>query len=240
MTRRTIVGLGVSACMLAAIGCGAEGRVPLGKSEPPAVLGASLTDYEGAWDGYVEAHKWDDQTDFVRLRLNGDGRGVLQIGAPNTPPPDIFEGADPGIPHDKPWLWSLQPGFDYEVEGALLTSRRIQLGTSSTLLYAEWCNGFEPVADAQGEESFSCLPNVGWSHEEGDPEGCRLMDADRTPVSCLDLSCWHVCQCNESECSVGVVSDVVIDAALMAEGDELAGTLLIGGERYNVRMQRSE
>jgi hypothetical protein len=201
------------------------------------VLGASLTDYQGTWEGYAEAYEWDDQSDLVRIQLDGDGNGTLRVGKPDTKPLD--PGPEPGLlPDFKPNVYTLSAGFSYPIDGATVTSRRIRISTSSQVVWKDWCSSFEPIADPNNVGNFSCVSNVGWSYDQGD--GCRLMDAQRTPIDCANVHCMQVCACTDSSCNARIEhDDVQIDAALMADGDELNGTLLSGNERINIRMLRT-
>jgi hypothetical protein len=240
MVRRSFTSVSVRiACVLAAVGCGADPAVDLGHSDPPAVLGASLTDYQGTWEGYAEAYHWSDSTDVIRLQLDANGNGVLEVGDPNTPAPDL--APDPSSKPDlKPLPHYLSPGFSYPVDGATVTSRRIRIATASQVAWNDWCDSFTPVADPQLAGNFTCVLNVGFSWDANDPAGCRLMDAQRTPITCTSVYCASVCACTETSCGARVEGDdVQIDAALMSEGDELAGTLVAGSERISIRMLRS-
>src|SRR5262252_388327 len=97
MSRRMFAWVTATACILAAVGCGESRAVDLGKSAKPGLLGASLTDYQGDWDGYAEAYKWTDGTDLVRLHLDGNGHGALQVGKPGAPAPQPWREHDQGL-----------------------------------------------------------------------------------------------------------------------------------------------
>lgn len=227
----------LTACGLAAIGCSKAEEVDLGKSKPAGVLGASLTDYAGAWEGYAEAFKWADRTDFVRLSINASGNGALQVGDTDAPPPDLMtDHAD--SPDWKPPTARLLPGFDYPIAGATVTSRRIRITSSSSHALDDWCGGFEPVevVNPTAGNSYFCIPNVDWSYSQ--TGGCRLSDADNTPVACDAVNCNRLCTCTKSTCSALPENDVLIDAALANEGEELTGTLVNGSDRINIRMMR--
>ena len=225
-------------CIFAALGCGSDPDVNLGSSDPPAVLGASLTDYQGSWEGYAEAYEWSDDTDVVRLQLDDQGNGVLEVGSPDSPAPNLTSHSTK--PDWKPLPNLLNAGFTYPIEGATVTSRRIRIATSSQIVWSDWCTAFPPVADAQTPGSFSCVPNVGFQWDANDPAGCRLLDADQTPISCAQVYCSQVCACTETSCDARIEGkDVQIDAALTTDGEELAGTLLNGSERITIRMQRA-
>lgn len=227
-------------CVFAALGCGADPDVHLGSSDPPAVLGASLTDYQGEWQGYAEAFHWADTTDLVRLKLDGQGNGVLEVGSPDATAPNLAPPPST-TPDWKPEPSALNPGFSYPVAGATVTSRRIRIATSTQIAWSDWCTTFPPIADVQSPGNFRCAPNLGYMWEAGDPAGCRLLDADRTPIDCAQVYCPEVCACTETSCDARTENqDVQIDAALTTDGEELSGTLVDGGQRITIRMQRMQ
>jgi hypothetical protein len=226
----------VSMLAIALVACGADARVDLGHNDQPGVVGASLTDYAGSWEGYAEAFKWSDDSDMVRLRLDESGIGAIEVG--DVAAPALVIGGGGPMEFTKPVYGMLMPGFDYSVADAAVTSRRIRLSTSSQQPYSRWCSAFEPVADPMSAVRFSCLLSVGWSFKDGD--GCRLNDAQRTPFDCAKADCDKYCMCDVDRCyAMTTPGDVQIDAALANEGEELAGTLLMGSERVFVRMQRT-
>lgn len=226
------------ACLLAfaTVGCGAEDPVNIGKTDPPAVVGASLNDYAGAWEGYAEVTRWADDTDFVRIRLDAEGNGVLEVGAVDAPAPDFTP--DPNALPDLKLLFAvLSPGFSYAIQGATVTSSRIRMSTSSQQAYAAWCESFTPVLDTVSG-STSCIPDVGFGYD--DRGGCYLSDANNTPISCASLNCINVCTCDPTSCHPsGQANDVQVDARLLNDGQELSGTLL-AGERSNIVMYRTD
>ena len=74
-----------------AAGCTASTKVDIGEgtAPPPGLLGASLIDYAGTWDGYAEAFTWNDGSDRIRIMLDANGVGTIRLGnAPDFPPPD--------------------------------------------------------------------------------------------------------------------------------------------------------
>jgi hypothetical protein len=224
-----------------ASGCASK-SVDIGDSDT-SVLGASLSDYQGTWVGYVELAEWDDGTQTVRLELDENGDGVLEFGEADPLPPPA---ADEGYPlSDAPasvlggppsGVVSVVSGFSYPVSGAIVESERIRMGSSSRELYREWCELMTPVLQEVGTDVYSCLPNVGSSIDEN---GCYLGNDEQTPIDCGLFACQHVCECQESGCSINTdVDNIRMDAELEAEGEELEGSFEVPQGRYSIRMTR--
>lgn len=220
-------------------GCGAK-SVDIGDDTPPAVLGASLSDYQGTWVGYAELAEWSDGTDTVRLVLDANGNGVIEIGeADPLPPPVADEGYPPGQP-SQPMLGvepvnGLVSGFSYPVSGAQVESKRIRMSSSSGELFRDWCGLQEPVlTDNASPAYYNCLGSSGFS--TGDT--CTI-GLDNEPIDCGLLACLFECTCDETSCEPARSSDDVrLDAALESEGEELEGSLDTPNGRFQVRMVR--
>jgi hypothetical protein len=224
-------------------GCTAK-SVDLGDNTPPAVLGASHTDYQGDWEGYAEAYRWDDGSDRIRLSLDGAGHGVLEVGDSDPLP---APSADAGYPESggESFLmhagYHLRAGFSYPVIDPVVQSGRIRLKTQRAEIYEEWCALQTPVLDVpntqnNGEDRYACLPNVGFRAEE---TACYLGtdEGNTNPIDCGLFVCLSACACTESSCAASAAEpDLVLDAALDDNGEVLEGTLLENGERITVRM----
>jgi len=222
-----------------ASGCGEE-SVDIGDDDT-AVLGASLSDYEGTWVGYAELAEWDDGTQTVRLVLDENGDGVLEFGEAEPLDPPV---ADEGYPRDRenrfgaggPVPRDVLSGFSYPVSGAIVESKRIRMGSSSQELYREWCSLMTPHLFQADSDVYSCLPNVGFGSGE---DGCHLGVADPMPIDCGLLSCMDVCECQESGCSVNTDEpDIRMDAALESNGKDLEGSFEVPQGSYFIRMTR--
>ena len=220
-----------------------------GNSEPVnigdiAKLGASLSDYQGTWDGYVEASEFADGSDRIRISLDANGNGVIEVGdSAALPPPVAGKGyplQDPNDPECQSPLsaskiGSLIPGFSYPVTAAKVEERRVRFSTASSDLYREWCALMTPVLDEVNSTAtdpvYSCLPNTTGFFVD---EQCYL---DTEPVDCCLLTCLNVCECDSDGCTAPDDQDVSFDGALQADGNELEGTLAIG-DRMTVRLMR--
>jgi hypothetical protein len=245
MSLRTTTLTIIASFACAASGCGKDEPVDLGTH---TALGAALSDYVGGWEGYAEAFTFDDGTDVVRLQLDGQGNGVIEFGdADPLPPPDPDRGypVEFGEGDSPSGLWirgrsGASAGFSYPIAGATVTDRRIRLSSSTLELYREWCALMPPVQDEINTDHYSCLPNVGYGRDE---MGCYLgagAGEEGPRVDCGKLDCFHICQCDANACGIGEPpgQDLQLDAALGAQGEELAGTLLIENMRVTVRLMR--
>jgi hypothetical protein len=67
-------------------GCGSDDSVNMGDGE----IGydkSSLASYAATWEGYVEAYTFPSGSDKVRVVLDRDGNGHLEVGEGNMAPP---------------------------------------------------------------------------------------------------------------------------------------------------------
>lgn len=244
LNARMISVCSIALALGATAGCASK-QVDLG-NDHTAVTGSSLSDYEGTWEGYAEAYRFNDGTDKIRIALDGSGHGVLEVGdADPLPAPQADLAYPPRPDTDFSYAnYGFVAGFSYPLIDAQVQSSRIQLKTIRSELYREWCELFTPVLDeansGPGEDFYSCQPNIGYGQ---DPDGCFLGTdrAGNMPIACGALECLHTCQCTESSCGIGEpVPEIILDAALDDGGEVLEGTLLEVGERITVRMTRTD
>jgi len=249
---KLVLRVGTVLVAVASVAC-SQDPVDLG-NDTPARTGETLGDYAASWDGYLEAFEFASGSDRVRIMLDENGDGYVEFGdMPLYPPPT---NPDVGYPegYDYP-LMDLPrgpvEGFRFTVRGATVEMRRIQLGVESGELYKAWCEIQTPVLDEYNstpeEQFYGCLPNTGGG---GGDDGCFIYDpAD--PSASIAVDCGKLtlcsfsgaCTCAADGCTTPLPetlesSDVRLDAALEEGGEELAGTLLLGGNRVNVRMIR--
>jgi len=238
--------------LVATVAC-SQDPVDLGNNTP-ARTGETLSDYAASWDGYLEAFEFASGSDRLRIVLDEHGDGYVEFGDmpvyPAPTNPDV--GYPEGYEYD---IFNVPSGpiegFRYTVRGATVEMRRIQLGTESGELFKAWCELQTPVLDelnsTPDEQVYYCLPNTGGGQG---PDECYMGDpAD--PLAYIIVDCGKLalctfsasCTCTADGCTTMLAetlesSDVRVDAALEAGGEELAGTLLFGGSRVNVRMIR--
>jgi len=241
--------------LAASFGCSSGGAaVDIGASRS----GEKLADYADHWVGYAEAYKFADGSDNVRIVLDAQGNGTLEIG--NSPaltpatdadvayPPNIFAGFEPpqsGDPEGR--ITDLFPGVSYPIKMAAIQNARIQLLVNPWQVEQDWCALQTPYY-AGGD--YRCVPNLGFLIPE--PGTCELIDDDGTqhPIDCgkLSLCRGNTCTCTAAGCSTfelpggSTAYYTQLDAALADSGNSLVGTLLVGKElvqqRVNVRLVR--
>jgi hypothetical protein len=247
---------------IASMGCG-SGPINLGDDRDdrddrddldPASIGASLSDYEGTWTGYAELAEWADGTGDIRIQLDAQGNGVLEVGhsAPLAPPV-----VDDGYPRDFEFaatagmVVELLPGFSYPISGAVVESKRLRMQLSSSELYREYCALQTPMPVPGNPGAFNCRGITSYS-SSGDPnDPCFLHGPGDEVIGTIDdcdpLMCFSACECNESECLPYLFNgptNTQIDAELKEDGEELVGSLalpeLLGATRpiYRLVMTR--
>jgi hypothetical protein len=250
MTKINVARLSIAALLALGSACASK-SVDIGDDQPAEVLGQSLSDYAGQWEGYAEAYEWDDDTDRVRITLDANGNGVLEVGeAEPLPPPVRGEPYPPSVADDLngmigiPYVSGILSGFAYTVTEARVESTRIKFDVASGELMADWCGLYEPhlvtPAPGQGGEPFhACSPyaHLGYT---SDGTTCWVGPDGTMEADCFDLNCIHTCSCTETECTStnAEAYDVQLDAVLENEGEELEGTLVLPGSRVVVRMTR--
>jgi hypothetical protein len=129
-------------------GCSNDGDVNIGQTQE---LGAQLSDYAAAWDGYTEAYTFPpSSSDRVRLLLDAQGNGTIQVGddALLAAPTDPNVGYPSGSTNPKPDTFmnaQLYGGVLYPVYAAQVTADRIQVGLKPNDYYGSWCALQTPV-----------------------------------------------------------------------------------------------
>lgn len=235
-----------TAAALGAAACSTGGPVDIGDD-----VGLQLSDYTAIWDGYAEAHTFDDGSDRVRMTLDANGRGSVRLGdRPLYRPPT---DPDVGWPVGQPLMLG-QPlviaGIEYPVIDARVENRRIRLGFDERAPYQPWCAMQTPVLDEVNTDvpTYNCLPNWQSWHDIG--TDCGLINPDtreRTAVDCgkfhlCALGFGNVCLCTASGCSAAPADPSnpgdVFDGALDPGGTELVGTLVSSGTPMTVRLTR--
>ena len=248
----SIGGLGLALLCIQALACADSKPVDIGDNRPAVPLGASLSDYAGAWEGYAEAYEWNDGSDRLRITLDADGNGALEVGeSAELPAPDPDTSYPPGSSdyYDALMITDAHPliaGFSYTIADATVSSNRIQLGASTGELYSEWCalqtpmevtNIIDPSTGMSTGGNYACVSTSGFGTLDNGT--CVVGPNNDEPVDCGKLACLSLCACTADSCSATRGdADVELDAALEEEGEELAGTLVLRGERVFVRMNR--
>jgi hypothetical protein len=244
--------VGTLALTMAACGQGSPGD--------GQTAGYTLVDYVARWDGYAEAFTFRDGSDRVRLVLNANGQGTLQVGdAPLAPavtdpslgPPGVWD-----IEQSYQYAW-LNTGFLYPLYEPNVDAKRIRLGADYHDAWRDWCAMQTPVY-SQHLGDYSCAPDL----TTEDDTSCFYTDAATgalvqidclraafcemvSPCTCGTRPTPMVCACTASGCeaprttAIGAFF-VKIDAALEDDGASLVGTLAIDDveQRYTIRLTR--
>jgi hypothetical protein len=248
----------------APLACSGGGAVNIGNT----TLGSQLSDYAATWDGYAETARFaPDGSDRVRLTIDANGNGTLEIGnEPILSPPT---NPNVGYPPESIDNSGLFEGFLYPTHAPAISANRIQLGINSPDVYAAWCalqtpilvNAI-PLPDGGTAEFYGCLPN--WqtgpnNSADAGPDagpGCALTPPDggaMLPVDCNKISLCiggGACVCTASSCTGwSAPSDTAanqypteLDAALDSTGTSLTGTLVVpqagSTTRYTVHLTK--
>src|SRR4051812_42637128 len=111
-------------CTTALNACASNKPVDLG-DDKTGTTAQGLAAYEGAWDGYVEAYKFPSGSDRVRITLDAEGQGTIEVGdAPAIPPftdPNVgYPTTDPRFPDvvDSDLYTRPHEGYGYPVGDA--------------------------------------------------------------------------------------------------------------------------
>ena len=162
-----------------------------------AVLGASLADYAGKWDGHAEAYEFNDGSDRIRLSIDedGDGRargrrfaGVAGARSGRRLSAGCSRTSHKGL-HRQWRCEGFYPGFEYPIDGANVESKRIRFKATD----ARGLPRVVRIADADPErrcdsEGYSCAPG-GLRHGMATRTAtCTTGDGD-TPIDCGKLRC---------------------------------------------------
>jgi hypothetical protein len=197
-----------------------------------------LADYAGHWDGYAEGYAFPEgNSDRVRLTLDENGAGTIQVGdAPLFPP---FTDPDFGPPVSSTGpLGAFRDGVLYPVHQTVADGDRIRFGIDALEIYADWCMIVPSIPDPQFEGVYRCI-------ETGGRNGCAVVKDDGTRIL-YDCSRYlpcdgNVCSCTASGCTYPRNYDhgfgINVDAVMGADGSSLVGTLAMG-DRVTIRLQR--
>jgi hypothetical protein len=239
-TITTIIGL--ASCVMALNACASNKPVDLG-DDKTGTTAQGLAAYEGDWDGYVEAYKFESGSDRVRITLDAEGHGTIEVGdAPEIPPftdPNVgYPPTDPGDPYVDSKLYILpHEGYGYPVGDAAVRRGRISFTFWGTDLQKDWCEAQTSYVVGGGSDPFySCLPG---GVATGSDDMC--VDSLGNPIDCGFVStCVEACSCDAAGCTSARRDpqyELQVDAALDADGKTLVGTLLLPDVR-TIRLQR--
>lgn len=220
--------------MLGLVACSSDAKkVDLGDDNSDSTA-LGLAAYEGVWDGHVEARQFQSGSDRVRITLDAEGHGNIELGdapafAPFTDPsvgyPTEWSYDDPNFPtyaHS-----DAQEGFAYPVQDAQVTHGRLSFSFWLTDLVKDWCAAQTALLDnGSMPPRWACTSpgGFGWPPEGG----CTTTGG--APGDCgRAILCNGVCACDSVSCNAQreVWQQSKLDGALTEEGDSLVGTLLL-------------
>jgi len=245
--------------LLGAAGCSSDSPVDIGDGKK---RGEALSDYVAVWDGYAEAYEFLDGSDRVRIALDDDGNGFLEVGDSPNPDQESTSGGPPPTVFISP---ALSPGYVYPIVVASVEGTRLRLGATYPSL-GPWCEAQPPVLyDPDNTPGlYSCYPliegfeNGMGSYQQDEENGiCWVTDSSEAFPCRVPFYCWQACGCTADGCQLastetpavityGQVPELTLensmirmDGALNDGGDMLTGTLVSdSGHRLTVRLQR--
>jgi hypothetical protein len=218
----------------AAFGCGDAAKVVDIGDNNTAELGVKLSDYSGTWEGYVEAYRFSDGSDRVRLQIAQDGTGTLELG---DSPPLVVARDQVALAASPTQI----PGFRYPLSDVSVADERIRASVQLLKFLDDWCVLFQPVLqvprDASGPE-YACS-------DQQAREAPDCWDDHPGAGLCVANACLVSCHCNADSCyapsydvTPNQVSGNTLDGMLLEEGDVLLGTLHLDVNRLTFRMRR--
>jgi hypothetical protein len=231
------------------IGCASSDKANIGDGELTVDKNA-LSSYAAEWTGYVEAHTFLSDNDQVRVTLDGQGNGWLQVGIGSTPPgpTDPAVGWPPvlaamSIDDVNTYASYLFDGIRYPIRGARVELERIRLTVNSYDAYTAWCGLQTPMLHTDETPArYGCTAESGYEIPTGTNACATGVDANGAPivVDCAKavLCMGTVCSCDQSACRSGAGQDVQLDAALDDTGTTLVGTILMPDEAVGARTIR--
>ena len=231
------------------VACSGDAPVNIGSTN-------SLSAYAAQWDGYAEAFDFVDGSDRVRLVLDSDGHGTLEVGdsaaLPSPTDPDAPYPAEGWNFSSNGILAQLRPGFRYPVYGARVDADRIRLGLDFHDLWTGWCALQTPHCQNCGSQPaetplYQCAPSQPFGAVPTvTGQGCSAIDETTgRPIAIDCVKQWlcgqpppctcdaspTICQCDATSCFTPPVAGsdypVKIDGALESDGNKLVGTLVI-------------
>lgn len=243
---KTKLGVGIVLGALWVFAC-SEAPVDIG-DENTRKTGETLSDYEGSWAGYAEAYTFEfaGRSDRVRLLLDGQGNGSLQVGEGAASIPAV----DPAIPISGPW--STRPGgpasqliggYRYTLNDLRVEDRRLRFTLDPFEPIQPWCQVQTPEPFCcVGEDLavvYRCHLRAGGNSETG----CAKQAANDTgdtnyvpesvPIDCGAATlCESACSCTETSCDTTLhpawsAYQYTADLALDEDGTAIVGTLVV-------------
>lgn len=237
-----------SLILLGAAGCSSDSEVDIGDAR----TGERLTDYAATWEGYAEAYAFSDGSDKVRLELDSQGRGTLQVGDSPLVALDAEAGSKPPGFSQR----SVGAGPQYPIE-ANVQEKRLRFQANPEDGFRDWCEAQPPVLyAAEHPGAYSCSPRVSLQGLADTSEICEVIGSGETVYCLAPATCWFVCECTEHRCTsegdpvekawkleafgllTGSSPQTLFDGVLTDGGETLEGTLVMMDQPITLRLQR--
>ncbi|XXX79846.1 hypothetical protein WMF30_13835 [Sorangium sp. So ce134] len=247
MNRSTRVALALlfTAAALGNTGCQSQ-DLPIGGGEPdPDNEGSSAAALLVArWEGYVENYQFPSGTDVIQIDIDSvvgtSIQGTVRFGAGASVPPvvDPDVGYPPlagqtVVPESTYYPFEPHEGFDFTILDAQLTDRRLLFTVDPRQLWASWCDLQTSYPMTPGGDSYMCMPNESTRWEA---DGTCFLGEQPADCGYIELCRLGVCSCDASGCAVNPSNGISFDVAV--DGQEANGSILFGGQLYNVRLTR--
>lgn len=193
-----------------------------------AVDKSALESYVAHWDGYVEAYQFPSGTDRVRIVLNEDGTGYLQVGDGDLlAPVTTTDGFPDEMVEGESWLWDKR---EYPLVGTRVSADRLHFVVHPTAPYGAWCALQTPnlISGTAENGEYACLHGNGISSSSGSNTCYDTID-NSAPVDCSWAYLCFTCTCTKSACTnqTDPYFDIEVDAALSDDGTKLEGTIVV-------------
>ena len=222
--------------------------------------GSQVQHYEGTWVGYVQDYAFEDGSGQVIVQIDAAGQGAIRFGTRElqTDGAQLVRellATNESVAEDEVALMGLldgvQGGFEYHFTATVVDSGRLQFVGWGGEVLQPWCDSLSPhkvpPTYVGAADDYVCLP-FGVHYIRSD-EGCSLVAAadELTAVSCDELLCFFVCDCDEAACwthgypeflSGAPRSDFGFEGAMLGPGDVLEGELRLGETLVDVHLER--
>jgi hypothetical protein len=187
------------------------------------IVGETLSDFSGSWDGYAEAFDFEEGSGRVRVTIDAEGNGSVRFGdsAINT-----VSAEDPLAPYmtrtgfyqdgQAEALSACETGFEYPLHSVSLDARRLRFELLVGDVFTPWCSTLTSVASTDAPSGYA-------------------------PSAATTDAAW--CQCTQEECTgFSPYGSSHFDGALESDGQEFVGTLVLpnigNNRRVTVRLTR--
>src|SRR5262245_45499583 len=133
---------------IAVVACSDGAPIDIGHDQP------QLSDFAAHWDGYAEAYTFvEDSSDRVRLTLDANGVGTIQVGDDPLFPPSTDPDVGPAVAQGGPF----RNGYLYPVHDVVVEGSRIRFGIDAGEIYADWCAIVPSIPSQKYPGVYRCI-----------------------------------------------------------------------------------